>query len=384
MKINPLAINIPEEAIADLQVRLDYARFTKPTTPVPWDAGADPQYLRGLVNYWRTKFDWRARERELNSFTQFTAEINGVVIHFVHVRGAHQPGLPRPLPLLLSHGWPSCFIEMLPLVSLLTEPEKHGADTADAFDVVIPSLPGFAFSGLPEDKPITRPYIADLWNTLMTDALGYERYGAYGGDIGAGVTNFLAAQHPENLAGIHLIHPPMANIDEIKQPITLAENAYFKMRALEDEVDGGYSAIQITRPDTIAASLIDTPVGLAAWIVDKYRAWSDCHGDITTRFSFDSLLTIITLYWVTGCIGSSFRTYYDYKHNPPLPRIKVPTGITLSVEDRTYPRELAERTYTDIRHWSNPGVGGHFFPLEEPELLAKEIRLFFRSLRESK
>jgi pimeloyl-ACP methyl ester carboxylesterase len=305
--------------------------------------------------------------------SQFTLSISAATASRVHrVRS----------PLILSHGWPSCFVEMLPLLPLLTSPEEHGGNATDVFDIVIPSLPGFAFSGLPERGQLTRPFIADLWDRLMTEVLGCERYGAYGGDIGAGITNFLGARHENHVSGIHMIHPAMPASIDPKQPPTAAEQAYFDMRTLEDEVDGGYSAIQITRPDTIAAALIDSPVGLAAWIVDKYRAWSDCHGDISTRFSFDTLLTIITLYWVTGSIGSSFRTYYDYKHNPPLPKIKVPTGVTLSVEDRIYPRELANRTYSDIRHWSNPGVGGHFFPLEEPALLANELHTFFRPLRE--
>jgi pimeloyl-ACP methyl ester carboxylesterase len=213
----------------------------------------------------------------------------------------------------------------------------------------------------------------------MTDVLGYRRFGAYGGDIGAGVTNFLAARHPELVIGIHLIHPALPTA--IDHPLTSAEQAYLDRRKVEDEEDGGYSAIQITRPDTIAAALIDSPVGLAAWIVDKYRAWSDCHGDIATRFSFDTLLSILTLYWATGTIGSSFRTYYDYSHNPERPLVTVPTGVTLTTEDIGYPRELAERSYSDIRHWREPTAGGHFFPLEEPELLAKELRNFFQPLR---
>jgi pimeloyl-ACP methyl ester carboxylesterase len=300
-------------------------------------------------------------------------------VHFLHVPGARVPGQPAPLPLILSHGWPSSFIEMLPLLPLLTDPGSNGGEPADAFDVVIPSLPGFAFSQLPTAEPVTRSLIADLWAKLMTDILGYRRFGAYGGDIGAGVTNYLAARHPERVIGIHLIHPALPSA--IAQPLTSAEQAYLDHRKVEDEEDGGYSAIQITRPDTIAAALIDSPVGLAAWIVDKYRAWGDCHGDIATRFSFDTLLSILTLYWATGTIGSSFRTYYDYAHNPERPLVTVPTGVTLTTEDIGYPRELAERSYSDIRHWREPTAGGHFLPLEEPELLAKELRSFFRPLR---
>ncbi len=377
-KTSPFEIHFSDSDLADLQERLLRTRFTIPTTPNPWESGVDPKYLRDLVRYWRNGFDWRAREEELNAFPHFKTEIGDTTIHFIHVRGSGSSNT-NSLPLLLTHGWPSSFVEMLALLPLLTQPEQHGADPADAFDVVIPSLPGFLFSSLPSES-LTRPAIADLWDRLMTDVLGYERYGAYGGDIGASVTNFLGANHSDHIVGIHLIHPAMAQITDSDNP-TREEISYVELRAHEDEIDGGYSAIQITRPDTIAASLIDSPAGLAAWIIDKYRAWSDCQGDLSSRFSFDTLLTIITLYWMTKCIGTSFKTYYDYKDNPSLPSIDVPTGITLSTEDRTYPRELADRTYTDIRHWSNPGTGGHFFPMEEPAILASELRQFFRSLR---
>jgi pimeloyl-ACP methyl ester carboxylesterase len=381
MTMVPFSIHFPDSVLDDLQTRLTHTRFVTRTASIPWQAGADPDYLRGLVAYWATTFDWRAHERALNTFPQYIADIDGLAVHFLHVRGARVPEQPAPLPLILSHGWPSSFVEMLPLLPLLTDPASQGGDSADAFDVVIPSLPGFAFSQLPSAAPVTRPLIADLWARLMTDVLGYQRFGAYGGDIGASVTNFLGARHPGRVIGIHLIHPALPTAIAPNQPLTRAEQAYLDRRKIEDEQDGGYSAIQITRPDTIAAALIDSPVGLAAWIVDKYRAWSDCHGDIATRFSYDTLLTILTLYWATGAIGSSFRTYYDYAHNPERPLVTVPTGITLTTEDIGYPRELAERSYSDIRHWREPTVGGHFFPLEEPELLAEELRVFFRPFR---
>jgi pimeloyl-ACP methyl ester carboxylesterase len=223
--------------------------------------------------------------------------------------------------------------------------------------------------------------IADALARLLTDVLGYQRFGAYGGDIGADVTNWLAIRHPDRVLGIHLIHPKLPTTIDPDQPLSAAEQAYLDRRQVEDEADGGYSAIQATRPDTLAAALTDSPSGLAAWIIDKYRAWSDCHGDLERRFSRDELLTVITLYWATSTIGASFRTYYDYPHNPPRPLITVPTGVTLTIEDVGYPRELADRSYTDIRHWRDPTVGGHFLPLEEPDLLAGELRSFFRPLR---
>ena len=381
MTVAQFQIHVSDNVLDDLRMRLTHARFVTRTGSTPWQAGTDPDYLHELVAYWTNTFDWRAYEREINAIPQYLADVDGLSIHYLHVPGVRVPGQTVPLPLILSHGWPSSFIEMLPLLPLLTDPGNHGGDPADAFEVVIPSLPGFAFSQLPTAKPVTRSLIADLWATLMTDVLGYRHFGAYGADIGASITNFLGARHPEIVLGIHLIHPALPTAIPPTQALTSAEQAYLDRRKVEDEEDGGYSAIQITRPDTIAAALIDSPVGLAAWIVDKYRAWGDCHGDITTRFSFDTLLSILTLYWVTGTIGSSFRTYYDYAHNPERPLVTVPTGITLTTEDIGYPRELAERSYSDIRHWREPTVGGHFFPLEEPKLLAEELRSFFRPLR---
>ncbi|WP_433267174.1 hypothetical protein ACQPWR_05490 [Micromonospora vinacea] len=216
----------------------------------------------------------------------------------------------------------------------------------------------------------------------MTDVLGYERYGAFGGDVGGVVTGWLGALHPEQVAGIHMIHPPFpASFDA--RPLSAAEQAFLDAEAAYDETDGGYSAIMGTRPDTLAAALADSPAGLAAWLVDKYRDWSDNHGDLANSIDTDTLLTVITLYWVTGTIGSSFRQYADFGHNTPRPDITVPAAFTVSTEPSmaNFPREIAERACTDIRHWSEPGRGGHFMPLEEPDLLASEMRQFFTSLR---
>jgi pimeloyl-ACP methyl ester carboxylesterase len=381
MTPTPFTIGIAQDVLEDLRHRLEHTRFAEATPGRPWAAGTDPSYLRELVAYWAHGFAWRAREAELNTLPHRLAEINGTPVHYLHVRGVHAPDAAPPLPLVLTHGWPSSFVEMLPLVPLLTDPGAHGADPADAFDVVIPSLPGHLFSGVP-DGPVTRPVIAGLWVRLMSE-LGYGRFGAHGGDIGADVTNWLAIEHADRLVGIHTIHPKLPTELDPERPLSAAEQAYLDRRAVEDEEDGGYSAMQITRPDTLAAALLDSPAGLAAWIVDKYRAWGDCHGDVESRFSKDLLLTIITLYWATGSIGTSFRTYHDYPHNPPRPLIHVPTAVTLSTEDADYPRELAQRSYTDIRQWRDADAGGHFMPLEEPETVAEQIRTFFRPLREA-
>ncbi|MBQ1037847.1 epoxide hydrolase family protein [Micromonospora sp. C81] len=375
MSVSSFRIDVPDAVLDDLRARLARTRFTDRSGNQPWQGGVDPNYLRDLVSYWHDGFDWRAREAELNAYPQHLAVVGGRKLHFLHVRAARPAGTPAPLPLILSHGWPSSFVEMLPLVDRLTSPAGGG------FDVVVPSLPGFGFSEVP-DEPVTRALLARTLHELMTDVLGYERYGAFGGDVGGVVTGWLGALHPEQVAGIHMIHPPFpASFDA--RPLSAAEQAFMDAEAAYDETDGGYSAIMGTRPDTLAAALADSPAGLAAWIVDKYRDWSDNRGDLANSIDTDTLLTIITLYWVTGTIGSSFRQYADFGHNTLRPDITVPAAFTVSTEPSmgNFPREIAERACTDIRHWSEPGRGGHFMPLEEPDLLAVELREFFTSLR---
>ncbi|MEU8153842.1 epoxide hydrolase family protein [Micromonospora sp. NPDC048986] len=374
MSFSSFRIDVPDAVLDDLRARLARTRFTDRSGNQPWQGGVDPDYLRDLVSYWHDGYDWRAREAELNAYPQHLAVVGGRKLHFLHVRAARPAGTPAPLPLILGHGWPSSFIEMLPLVDRLTSPAGGG------FDVVVPSLPGFGFSEVP-NEPVTRALLARTLHELMTDVLGYERYGAFGGDVGGVVTGWLGALYPERVAGIQMIHPPFpASFDA--RPLSAAEQAYLDAEAAYDETDGGYSAIMGTRPDTLAAALADSPAGLAAWLVDKYRDWSDNHGDLANSVDRDTLLTIITLYWVSGTIGSSFRQYADFDHNTPRPDITVPAAFTVSTEpaQANFPRSIAERACTDIRHWSEPGRGGHFMPLEEPDLLATEMRQFFTSL----
>ncbi|MFC4105371.1 epoxide hydrolase family protein [Micromonospora zhanjiangensis] len=381
MSYSPFSIEVPEAVLDDLRARLAGTRFTTRSGDRPWCAGVDPDYLRELVAYWHTGFDWRAAEARLNAYPQHRVTIGGRKLHFLLVRAVRPAGAPARLPLLLSHGWPSSFVEMLPLVDRLTDPARFGADPADAFDVVVPSLPGFGFSEVPAG-PVTRAALARTLHELMTDVLGHQRYGAFGGDVGGVVTGWLGALYPDRVAGIHMIHPPFpASFDA--RPLSAAEQAYLDADAAYDETDGGYSAIMGTRPDTLAAALADSPAGLAAWLVDKYRDWTDNRGDLANSVDRDTLLTIVTLYWVTGTIGSSFRQYLDFEHNTPRPDITVPAAFTVSTEPSMagFPREIAERACTDIRHWSEPGRGGHFMPLEEPDLLAGELRQFFGSLR---
>ncbi|SEF68003.1 Pimeloyl-ACP methyl ester carboxylesterase [Nonomuraea solani] len=373
MTFPPFRIEVSDKVLDDLRARLRQTRFTAPTGAEPWASGADPDYLRKLVAYWVDGFDWRAREAELNALSHHRERGT----HFVRVAGAG----PDPMPIVLLHGWPSSFLEMLPLAQHLADPARFGGDPADAFDVVIPSMPGFLYSGLPSE-PLTRAAMARVIHTLMTETLGHDRYAAFGGDIGGGTAQWLGALHPESIIGLHLIHPPFpASFDE--PPMSPEEEAFVAAEEAYDETDGGYSAIMGTRPDTIAAALLDSPAGLAAWIVDKYRDWSDCGGDVESRFDRDALLTILTLYWATGSIGTSFRQYYDWPHNTPRTRITVPTAVTLSHEPSmaSVPRSIAERACTNLHHWTEPRRGGHFLAWEEPELMHNELTTSFRPLR---
>ncbi|MFE3453133.1 epoxide hydrolase family protein [Nonomuraea sp. NPDC059194] len=381
MTVKPFQITVSDDILTDLRARLARALYTTASDDTYWAAGVDPGYLRELVSYWADGFDWRAAERALNAFPHFVADVDGRRVHFVHLRARRAEGAPEPLPLVLTHGWPSSFVEMLRVAPMLADPAAYGGDPADAFDVVVPSLPGFLFSDLPRGH-FTRRGVAETWHTLMTKTLGYRRFGAFGGDIGGGVTQWLGALYPGEVAGVHITSAVVTTGFE-ENPPTPEEQAFLDSLDAYDVTDQGYSEIMCTRPDTIAAALMDSPAGLVAWIVDKYRDWSDCGGDLEKSWDKDTILTVATLYWATGSIGSSFRQYYDYAGNRPVPRIGVPGAVTVSNEPAfaNFPRSLAERLYADLRHWSVPRRGGHFMAHEEPEQVARELRQFFGTLR---
>ncbi|MEV6527327.1 epoxide hydrolase family protein [Longispora sp. NPDC051575] len=379
--MTPFTIEVPEAVLADLAVRLARTRLPARTSGERWSAGTDPDYLRHLLGHWADGFDWRARERWLNAFPQYLADVDGQTVHFVHVRGVRAAGGPVPLPLVVTHGWPYSFAEMLPLVERLTDPAAHGGDPGEAFDVVVPSLPGYGYSTLPGLGPVTPQRIADIWAKLMTEVLGYARFGTYGEDIGSRVSHWLAASHSDRVIGIHVAQaafPPA----ERSADLTVAEREFLAWSAAKWAGGEGYAEIQATRPDTLAAALLDSPSGLAAWLVEKFQAWSDCDGDVERRFGKDELLTTIMIYWATGTIGSSFRPYFDRTHQLPLPVLTVPAGITVGVGDLGMPRSLAERTYADIRYWHALPAGGHFLAYEEPGLVAADVRTFFGPLRQ--
>jgi len=382
MKVEPFVIHVPQSALDDLKVRLARTRWPDEIEGSGWDYGANPAYLKELVDYWRFRFDWRAQGKLLNSFPHFRAEIDGLNVHFIHQRGAGS----KPLPLIITHGWPSTFFEMHKIIPLLADPAAHRGDPFDAFDVVAPSLPGYGFSDSPRARGWTSVDTANLWAKLMTDVLGYERFAAHGGDVGAGVTSRLGLLHPDRVIGIHITAVVPPYLCPGSAPLTDAEKAFVDVQQRWEREEDGYGHIQGTRPQTLAYGLNDSPVGLTAWIVEKFRAWSECGGDVEQCFTKDELLTNVTLYWATQTINSSIRHYYESRHNPqPFTKgvkITTPCGICLTTEpvDRC-PREWAERTYSDIRRFTLLPRGGHFAALESPKILVDDIRAFFRPFR---
>jgi pimeloyl-ACP methyl ester carboxylesterase len=381
-QVEAFKLTVPDTDIADLRERLRRTRFPDQAPAPAWAYGTDLAWMRGLIDYWREKFDWRAQEVRLNAFPQYKVHLQDIDLHFLQVEGQG----PDPYPLLLSHGWPGSVFEFLELIPRLTNPSQFGGDPADSFTVVAPSLPGYGLSFSPGQPRFGVEEIADRFASLMTDVLGHQRFGAQGGDWGSFITSRLAYSYPDRLIGIHLNMMPLRRDPKMVADPTSEERQYLEQLAIWLKDETGYQWIQGTRPQTLAFSLTDSPAGLAAWIIEKFRAWSDCSGDLESVFTKDELLANIGLYWFTGAIGSSFWPYYARMHRPwPVPdnaKIAVPTGYSeFPREMLRPPRSLAARTYTDIRRWTVMARGGHFAAMEQPEALAAEIREFFRPLR---
>lgn len=375
----PFRIAVPDEAIADLKARLANTRWTDAVTGAGWSYGADLAFMKELAAYWRDGFDWRAQETRLNAFPQFLANVDGHDIHYIHVRGTG----PKPLPLILSHGWPSSIAEFRKVIPLLTDPASHGGRAEDAFDVVAPSLPGYGFSARPTEPGMNSPRITALFARLMVETLGYDRFLAHGGDIGGGITNRLGRKYPAHVVAIHSMQPPFP-FDRNAPHLSDAERAWFDLVDRWEADEGAYGLQQRTRPQTLAFGLNDSPVGLAAWIVEKWRAWSDCGGDVLRSFTMDELLTNVSIYWFTQTIGSSVRLYYESAHfqEPGAQdRIEVPARLFLTREEvELCPPEYAARGYAKLSYATAP-KGGHFMAAEQPDVLAEDIRAYFRQFR---
>ncbi len=379
--ITRFRIHVSDQELDNLRQRLAMTRWPRPTPGEPWALGSDRTYLEKLIAYWRNEYDWRKHEAELNQFQHYTTTIDGQLIHFVHHKGKRESSLP----LLLAHGWPGTFWEVLPSVRALADPSAHGGNAADAFDVVLPSIPGFAFSGEPQEgTDMSRT--AELWIALM-DKLGYQRFGAYGSDWGAGITRELGARLPDRVVGIHTPGSPPR---QQREPKTDEERDYLQRVERWSVDETGYQRIQGTKPQTLAFGLTDSPVGLAAWITEKLRSWSDCDGDVEKRFSKDQILTLVSIYWHTRSAGTSVRFYYANgywrtgRRNRSSGPVKVPQGYAqfVGIPSRSGPPKSFVGDFPEnVTHHSVFDTGGHFPAIEEPELLVGDLRKFFRPLR---
>ncbi|GAA0962064.1 epoxide hydrolase [Kribbella koreensis] len=378
--MKPFTIDIPQSALDDLKYRLDHGRLPAPLPGDGWDTGVPVSWLSELVEYWRTEYDWRAAEKQLNSFPQYTTEIDGQLIHFLHVKSPN----PDALPLVLTHGWPGSIAEFLDIIGPLTDPEAHGGDAADAFHLVIPSLPGFGFSGPVHESGWTRAGIGRAWAKLMAE-LGYERYGVQGGDIGGAVSPEVARSAPEHVVGVHTnggpnLPPMQMSAEELATLTPLEQDRMARIQAFQRE-EFGYIQIQMTRPQTIGYGLVDSPVGQLAWIMDKFREWTHPRSALPdTIIDRDRLLTNVMIYWLTGTASSA--AYVGYAQNSwgeqPV-NSGVPTAVLAFAHDVCI-RKYCEPT-NNITRWTDVDRGGHFAALEEPEILVGDVREFFRDLR---
>jgi pimeloyl-ACP methyl ester carboxylesterase len=377
-EITPFRIEIAEAQLADLRDRLARTRWPERETVRDWSQGIPLAYVQELCEYWRTGYDWRRIEARLNAIPQFRTEIDGLRIHFLQVRSPHGGALP----LLLTHGWPGSVVEFMKVIGPLVDPPAYGGNPADAFDVICPSLPGYGFSDRPTKRGWGTQRIAAAWAQLMS-RLGCDRYGAHGGDWGSVITMQLASHDPDHLAGIHLTMPvaPAAEARTVGE-LTDSEQAALADYAHHRRWGSGYSKQQSTRPQTLGYALVDSPAGQCAWIIEKFWAWTDCDGHPENVLTRDELLDNVMLYWLPAAGASSARLYWESFGDTDLPPITVPTGCSIFPKEIfRLPRRLAERRFTDLRHWRELDRGGHFAALEQPTLLVDELRAFFRQVR---
>jgi epoxide hydrolase len=379
-EIRPFRIETPQADLDDLRDRLARTRWPSQLADPDWSRGVPLKYLEELAEYWRTTYDWREHERQLNELPQFVTSVDGTNLHFLHVRSPE----PDALPLIVTHGWPGSIVEFLDIIEPLTDPRSHGGDAADAFHLVIPSIPGFGLSGPTADPGWTQRRIARAFAELMS-RLGYERYGAQGGDVGAQVSPDLGRVDPERVVGVHvnaasvgfMPFPPLEDAELAE----LSDSERARVERITEFMDDGfgYAQIQSTRPQTLAYGLTDSPVGQLAWVVERFQDWT--HADLPEHaVDRDRMLTNVMLYWLTGTAGSAANLYYEVKHSGEWPDLSgVPTGAAVFAEDIAI-RRYAEHS-NKIVHWSEFDRGGHFAAMETPDLLVADVREFFRRLR---
>jgi len=383
-EVVPFRIEVPQGTLGDLRARLAGTRWPEAETVDDWSQGVPLSYLRELCRHWAEDYDWRATERRLNLLPQFRTEVDGLGIHLLHLRSPH----PDAFPVVLTHGWPGSVVEFLKVIGPLTDPTAHGGDAADAFHLVVPSLPGYGFSDRPAQPGWGVERIAGAWARLMA-RLGYRRYGAHGGDWGTSVSTSIAQQDPEHVAGIHL-NPPLAPPDPATfDDLTEAERATLAALEHAAEWESGYSQEHATRPQTIGYALVDSPVALCAWIVEKFWAWTDHDGQLEDVLTRDELLDNLMLYWLPGTGAASARLYWEsirqvnrWISGPVTDTVAVPTGCSIFPKELQRPsRRWAARRFLDIRWWNELDKGGHFAAFEQPELFVNEVRAFFRLVR---
>jgi len=380
----PFEVNVSEELLRNMRRRLRETRWAEDFGNDDWTFGIERGWLEEMVRYWADDFDWRAQESAMNRFPQYKVEIDGVPIHFIHVRGKG----PNPTPLILTHGWPWTFWDWEKTIEPLTDPGRFGADPAISFDVVVPSLPGFGFSMPVRTNGLAAPEIAVLWLKLMRDVLGYQRFGAAGGDIGAAVTGELGVAYPEHLAGILLTLPTLPGVDPFALPAEAwaADEEWMQARMAAIVPTFTHIAPHAHVPQTLAYAFCDSPVGTAAWIWERRREWSDCNGDLVGHYGRDFLCTLASIYWLTNTIGTSLRFYHAWAQGrlappPPTPPIlTVPTGFAIFRNDvLMMPRSVAAER-SNLKRWSLLPSGGHFGPAEQPQIVVDELRAFFAAL----
>lgn len=378
--IKPFKIRVDDAVLADLKQRLGRTRFPGEIAKSDWDYGTNLAYLKELVTYWRERYDWRAAEKRLNQFDQFTTNIDGLDIHFIHQRSKS----PNAMPVAITHGWPGSIVEFTKVIGPLTDPAAHGGNASDSFHVVAISLPGFGFSGKPTERGYGPERIAGIVAKLMA-RLGYTRYGLQGGDWGSSISRFVAINDASHVAGLHLnfcLAGPPPGAKDPNEGVTPAELERSRARQAFFDNERGYFLEQSTKPQTIGYSLDDSPAGLAAWIVEKFRSWSDVDGVVEKKFTKDELLTNIMVYWVTQSGASSARIYYENQRaKPAQKRVEVPTACAVFPKEISIaPRRWVEAQY-NVTRWTEMPRGGHFAAMEEPDLLVNDMREFFRTLR---